>query len=461
MKTTIKPLLLLIVLATCSTIFGQSKVALEQIQIYSSFHNNANYWRLPANISPLINALDSGVFAILSIERDNNYPTKKRELTKQNQVGKINIDWTISKNIPYHAYLEIYEMDPEAVYNNGLITVAESKKDSIQSIWFIGCSIFDAQQRKVFQKTIALGLMPFSTLGFGVTNIDVPTTPTLLYDALTKGISLLDPNAEDITFVEAKVPAVYATDNYWMPMLQTTPRIQFDTTKKYLSFRDNKGAQILRVPNAILNKIETKNSKVNSQFAPIVNQIKLNRKNYSRNEYYQAIQPLRDVNENKDYTLVSVLEFNPFMSETSEASKMGISFLPELPHYIYENKDSIGQFKVSESVVEKDKYYFPNMAYNGYDSTTQFIVDFNNAAKVSIVHNRVVEGFIKNRSFTIQYNYNISQKSIFVDNKIWVVIGGDLKPQKMVNFSSNIKDDNELKNLLILIAQSEIFKNPN
>ncbi len=461
MKTTIKPVLLLIALTTCSTIFGQIKVALEQIQIYSSYHSNANYWRLPANISPLIDALDSGVFSILSIERDKSYPTKKRELTKQNQVGKINIDWTASKNIPFHAYLEIYEMDPAVVYNNRLITVAEGKKDSIQSIWLLGCSIFDAQQKKVFQKTIALGLIPISPMGFGKPSMDAPTTPTLLYQALSKGINLLDPNAEDISFVEAKVPAVYATDNYWMPMLQTKPRIQFDTTKKYMSFTDNKGPQILRVPNAILNKIETKNNKINPPFLSIVNHIKLNRKNYSRNEYYQAIQPLRDVKENKDYTLVSVLEFNPYMTESSETSQMGITFLPDLPHSIYENKDSIGQFKVSESVVEKDKYYFPNIAYNGYDSTTQFIVDINNTPPVNIVHNRVVEGTIKNRRFLIQFDYSISQKSIFVDNKIWMVIGGELKPQKMVNFSSNINDDHELKNLLILIAQSEIFKNPN
>jgi hypothetical protein len=155
-----------------------------------------------------------------------------------------------------------------------------------------------------------------------------------------------------------------------------------------------------------------------------------------------------------------VLEFNPYLPENSETGKMGLTFLPALPHYIYENKDSIGEFKVSESVVEKDKYYYPNIAYNGYDSNTQFVMGIN-APPVSIVHNRVIEGSIKNRSFMIQYDYSISQKSIFVDNKIWMVIEGNLKPQKMVAFSSNINDENELKNLLLLIAQSEIFKNPN
>ncbi len=460
MKTISKPLLLFIVLVTSTTLMGQPKVALEQIQIYSSYHNNANYWRLPANISPIINALDSGLFSILSIQRDNSYPTTKRELTKQNQVGKIIIDWENSKHIPYHAYLELYEMDPELVYDNRLITVAERKRDSIQSIWFIGCSIFDAQQKKVFQKTIALGLMPINPMGFGVPSEEATTTPTLLFQALSKGISLLDPNGEDIAFVEAKVPAAIATDNYWMPLLHTKPRIEFDTTKKYIGFTDAKGAQILRVPNAILNKIETKANKVNPLFANIVNNIKLNRKNFSRNEYYQAIQPLRDVKENKDYTLVAILEFNPFMTLINDTKKMGLTFLPEQPHYIYENNDSIGQFKVSDAVVEKDKYYFPNIAYNGYDSTTQFVVGVN-SAPVSIVHDRVIEGVIKNHSFMIQFNHAIGQKSIFVDNKLSMVIGGDLKPQKMVSFSENINDDNVLKNLLLLIAQSEIFKNPN
>jgi hypothetical protein len=42
-----------------------------------------------------------------------------------------------------------------------------------------------------------------------------------------------------------------------------------------------------------------------------------------------------------------------------------------------------------------------------------------------------------------------------------MVIEGNVKPQKMVAFPANIKEDNELKNLLLLIAQSEIFKNPN
>lgn len=460
MKTTIKPLFLLIAFATCSAIFGQKKVALEQIQIFSSYHTNASYWRLPANINPLMNALDSGLFSILSLERDSSYPTKRRELTKQNQVGKINIDWTASKNIPFHAFLEIFELDPEMVYNNRLITIADGKKDSIQSIWFIGCSVFDAQQKKVFQKTIALGLIPISPMGFGTPSAESTTTPTFLYQALSKGIGLLDPNGDDIVFVEAKVPAAYATDNYWMPLLQMKPRIQFDTTKKFISFSDDNGAQILRVPNALLNKIETKPNKVNPQFSAIINHIKLNRKNYSRNEYYQAIQPLRDVKENKDYTLVSVLEFNPYLPENSEPGKIGLIFLPALPHAIYENKDSIGEFKVSESVVEKDKYYYPNIAYNGYDSNTQFVLGIN-TPPVSIVHNRVIEGSIKNRSFIIQYDYSISQKSIFVDNKIWMVIEGNVKPQKMVAFPANIKEDNELKNLLLLIAQSEIFKNPN
>ena len=75
---------------------AQSKVVVEQIQSYSMVSPTANYWQLPNDINPLLAALDSGLFKQINLIRDRNYKTNALSLTKQNQVGKITMDWSRS-----------------------------------------------------------------------------------------------------------------------------------------------------------------------------------------------------------------------------------------------------------------------------------------------------------------------------------------------------------------------------
>ena len=167
-------------------------VVVEQIQAYSYLNPTASYWQIPANINPILETLDSSLFVSLKMQRDKSYTTTTKTLTKLAQAGKIKIDWSKSSQIPYHTYLEIYEMDPGFAYENDLVQISKGKKDSLHSVWFIACSIFNLKQERVFQKTIMLGFTPIESLGIGYTINSTPSMPNLLFNAIAKSLYYLD-----------------------------------------------------------------------------------------------------------------------------------------------------------------------------------------------------------------------------------------------------------------------------
>jgi len=432
-------------------------VVVEQIQAYSYLNPSASYWKIPANISPILESLDSSLFVTLKMQRDKGYLTTTNALTKPNQTGKIKIDWSNSLTIPYHAYIEIYEMDPEFAYKNDLVKLSESEKDSIHSVWFIACSIFNLKKERVFQKTIMLGFTPIESIGLGYTIKSSPTMPSLLYYTIAKAMNYLDAAGDEIDFINVKVPAAYATDNYWMPFVHNMPRVLFDTTKKFISFEDNAGLHALRIPPAVLKKINNKDKSETNPYKDLVELIRKTRPYFNRNEYYQVMQPLRDIQNNIDYTLESYIEFNsePVVGDNS-SPKLAIQFLPEVIHRIFQDKDSIGNFSVKDFVKEENKFYYPDIVYNGYDSskTANLGTIFT---KQSITHTRVISGKSMNHDFVIQLNYENNITTLLIDKQIVMVISGNKKPVQMVEKRTKLP---ALENLLLLIAYAEIFQQP-
>ena len=453
-------LLQFILVLSYSNSFGQSTVVLEQMQVYSTFHPNAKYWQLPEDITGIQKALDSGIFKEINLQRLTSFSTIKKTLTKQNQVGKITLNWEATRNIPYHAYLELYELDPETTYENKLVKVSESKKDSIQAVWALVVGIFNQEHERIFQKTILLGIIPVPSLGIGYPSNWVVTTPNTLYQAINKGIQYISKDIDNMEFMEATVPhTAKATDNYWMPVIHNQPRIMFDTTSKFMSYASTAGLQLLRIPNASLTKIDLKNKDINYPYYNLVNTIKKTRTNLNSKEYYKIIQPLRDVNGNKDYTLNANIEFNTNFNNNGELSQTSaLQFLSEMPNVIYEGKDSIGYFTVRNGVTEKDKFYYPHKIYNGYDSTKQFEIleQINNSP---IIHTNVITGKAYGQEFSIQFDIGQQLKTILLNNKIIMVIEGDKKPKQMVNLSK--MNNNNINNLLLLMAYGELFQSPN
>jgi hypothetical protein len=459
MKRVIQYPFLLALIVIWSNSFGQGKVALEQIQVYSTTQPKLTYWHLPNDITAIEKALDTGLFAKLNLQRSSLQTTERKILSKQNQVGKITINWEATRDVPFHAYLELYELDPIAAYQNKLVDISEEKKDSIHSLWAIACNIFNQKHERLLQKTIVLGMIPVQALGMGYPITSVATTPTAQYQALVKAIGMLSPTTDDMDFIEAKVPAAYATDNYWMPIIHNQPRTLFDTSKQFVSYANASGLQLLRIVPASLNKIELKNKNDNYPFKQVVANIKKYRIGTSSKEYYQVIQPLRDVHANKDYTLEAYLEFNPDVAESGSFIKQqALLFIPEFTHNIYEGKDSIGQFNVKELVQEKDKFYFADQIYNGYDSTKKYNIGTSYGPE-AIIHSKVIEGNVYNHNFKIEFSVLQQQKTILVDNKILMIIEGTNKPHQMVSVPSDIS--NNFKNLLLLIAYGELFQSPN
>ena len=432
------------------------KVVVEQIQAYSYLNPTASYWKIPANISPILETLDSSLFVSLKMQRDKDYATTTNALTKLNQAGKIKIDWSNSLTIPYHAYIEIYEMDPEFAYKNDLVNLSEREKDSIHSVWFIACSIFNLKKERVFQKTIMLGFTPVESLGLGYTIKSTPSMPNLLYNAIAKSMNYLDAEGDEIDFINVKVPAAYATDNYWMPFVHNMPRILFDTTKKFISFEDNAGVQALRMPPAVLKKINNKDKSETNPYKNLVELLRKTRPQFNRNEYYQVMQPLRDIKNNIDYTLESYIEFNSEPVLNDNTPRLAIQFLPEVSHLIFKDKDSIGYFTVKDFVKEENKFYYPDLVYNGYDSSHSANLG-TFFAKQPITHSRVISGKSMNHDFVIQLNYENNITTILIDKQMVMAISGNKKPLQMVEKRNNLPT---IENLLLLIAYAEIFQQP-
>jgi hypothetical protein len=432
------------------------KVVVEQIQAYSYLNPTASYWKIPANISPILETLDSSLFVTLKMQRDKDYTTTTNALTKLNQTGKIKIDWSNSLTIPYHAYIEIYEMDPEFAYKNDLVNLSETAKDSIHSIWFIACSIFNLKKERVFQKTIMLGFTPVESLGLGYTIKSTPSMPNLLYNAIAKSMNYLDAEGDEIDFINVKVPAAYATDNYWMPFVHNMPRILFDTTKKFISFEDNAGVHALRMPPAVLKKINNKDKSETNPYKNLVELLRKTRPQFNRNEYYQVMQPLRDIKNNIDYTLESYIEFNSEPVFNDNTPRLAIQFLPEVIHRIFQDKDSIGYFTVKDFVKEENKFYYPDLVYNGYDSSHSANLG-TFFAKQPITHSRVISGKSMNHDFVIQLNYENNITTILIDKQMVMAISGNKKPLQMVEKRNNLPT---IENLLLLIAYAEIFQQP-
>lgn len=448
----------LLLLITCNHIVGytQNNLVVEQIQVYSSLNPNATYWQLPANINPILAALDKGYFAELNLQRENKN-TLQKTLTKANQMGKIVIDWSNSSTIQYHAYLELYEVSPDFAYKNNLVDIPLAKRDSVHSFWLIGCSIFNLQKEKVYTKNILLGFLPIQSLGMGYPITTSASNPTSIYQAITKGISLLSINSGDLDYIEAKLPIAYAIDNYWMPFIHNQPRTIIDTTKGFLSFIKGDKPHLLRVPNAVLNKINVKDRTANNPFSDIVTYIKKNRQNTNSNEYYQVIQSLRDVTNDIDYTLKGYIEFDNIGNKNEWENSNALTFLPDSMHTIYKGNDSIGNFSVRENVSEKDKSYNPNIIYNGYDSTKQFTLN-TFFTKQPIIHSRVIDGKINSRRFSIQLNYENNLNTILLDDKIVLITAGQKKPTQLVTISNSF--DPIILDLLLLMSSSEIFQYP-
>ena len=431
-------------------------VVVEQIQAYSYLNPTASYWQIPANINPILETLDTSLFVTLKMQRDKNYTTTTKSLTKLTQAGKIKIDWSNSMQVPYHAYIEIYEMDPQFAYQNDLVKLSKEKKDSIHSVWFIACSIFNLKQERVFQKTIMLGFTPIESLGIGYTIRSSASMPYLMYNAITKAMNYLDAEGDDIDFIDVKIPAAYATDNYWMPFVHNMPRVLFDTSKKFISFVDNAGLHALRMPPAVLKKINNKDKSENNPYKDIVEIIRKTRPVFSKNEYYQVMQPLRDIKNNIDYSLDSYIEFNVEPVFNDNNPKLAIQFLSEATHRIFQDKDSIGYFTVNDFVKEENKFYYPDIVYNGYDS-----IHMSNLgtlfAKQPIKHSRVISGSAMQHEFVIQLNYENNITTVLIDKKIVMAISGNKKPIQMVEKRTALP---ALENLLLLIAYAEIFQQP-
>jgi hypothetical protein len=425
--------------------------------MYSSIQPEGKYWHpTTSQVQAFASILDTALFNPLQLQRDTSFTTKIKILNKSNQIGKLVIDWSQSQYTAFHAYLEIYELQPEQTFNNSMVTVLIPKKDSIQSTWFLTCTILDKNKTPVFQKTILIGMIPIGNQGIGYP-MNVPVSPPKsLFKAIQSGVSYFDKDGEELTYIEAKVPISFASDNFTMPLLQAKPRIVVDTTKDFFQFIHNNARVVLRTPNAMMQKINTKDKTTNNPFFAILPEIKKRTNNLFK-EYYQAIQPLRNVSENKDYSLETYIEFNPLIDPELRATPP-IRFLPDSLHKIYADTNLIGKFKVIEQPANVGLSFNSNKIYNGYDSSTMYTLN-TNYPKGVIYISKSVEGTIGKDTFKILFNNEIDVKIIYLNNVAILVAKGRNKPNYLIPIEQ--VNQNSISYLLLLIAYSEIFQSPN
>jgi len=213
---------------------------------------------------------------------------------------------------------------------------------------------------------------------------------------------------------------------------------------------------VLRIPTAMMQKIDTKDKTTNNPFFAILPEIK-KRTNTLFKEYYQAIQPLRNTSENKDYSLEAYIEFNPLIDPELRTTPP-IRFLPDSIHKIYADTNLIGRFKVIELPANTGLMFNSNKIYNGYDSNSMYTLN-TNYPKGIISISKSVEGTIGKDSFKILFNNEIDVKMIYLNNMPILVAKGSNKPNYLVPIEQ--VNQNSISALLLLIAYSEIFQSPN
>ena len=456
MKLYISGCILFIGLFFTNSTNAQTQVVLEQIQTYSSILPNADYWKIDKNASLQIrDALEKGLFKSMSLDVVKDFPINRVDLNKSSQLGKIQINWEQTSKIPLHAYVEIYELEPSLAYRNNLLDIPDSKKDSIRSIWFITCSIINKEKQVAFKKTLLMSIQPQQSIGIGFPTIFPLSSSNNIFKAIAKSIEQISPDFVDLSYTEVKAPNLVATDNVWMPHVHQAPRIIIDTTKGFIQFTRNGNGQILRVPTAGMQRINTNTTEQNNPYATIIANAKASKWNKSK-ELYQIEQPLRDVKNNLDYSISSFLVFNP--NATFDINPVSpISFLNDSLNKIYANQQLIGQFSVSENILQADAWINPNELYNGFDSTEK--VNLNgNFKKMNLLANKVIKGVFKNSPFTILINYDANIKTIMVDQQIVIIAQGDRLPSHMVIVQNNISD--EFLNFILLLSYSELFQMP-
>jgi hypothetical protein len=442
----------------CIATIGQSnQVTFEQVQMYSSIQPEGKYWHpTTTQVQAFASILDTALFNPLQLQRDTSFATKIKILNKSNQIGKLVIDWSQSQSSPFHAYLEIYELQPEQTFSNSMVNIIIPKKDSIQSTWFLTCTILDATKKPVFQKTILIGMIPIANQGIGYP-MNLPVSPPKsLFKAIQSGVSYFDKDGEELAYIEAKVPNSFASDNFTMPLIQTKPRITVDTSKDFFQFTQNSSRVVLRIPTAMMQKIDTKDKTTNNPFFAILPEIK-KRTNTLFKEYYQAIQPLRNTSENKDYSLEAYIEFNPLI-DPELRNTPPIRFLPDSIHKIYADTNLIGRFKVIELPANTGLMFNSNKIYNGYDSSSMYTLN-TNYPKGVISISKSVEGRIGNDTFKILFNNDIDVKLIYLNNVAVMAAKGRNKPNYLIPIEK--VNQHSMSALLLLIAYSEIFQSPN
>ena len=425
--------------------------------MYSSIQPEGKYWHpTTTQVQAFASILDTALFNPLQLQRDTSFATKIKILNKSNQIGKLVIDWSQSQSSPFHAYLEIYELQPEQTFSNSMVNIIIPKKDSIQSTWFLTCTILDATKKPVFQKTILIGMIPIANQGIGYP-MNLPVSPPKsLFKAIQSGVSYFDKDGEELAYIEAKVPISFASDNFTMPLLQAKPRITVDTSKDFFQFTENSSRVVLRVPTAMMQKIDTKDKTTNNPFFTILPEIK-KRTNTLFKEYYQAIQPLRNTSENKDYSLEAYIEFNPMIDPELRATPP-IRFLPDSIHKIYADTNLIGRFKVIEQPANTGLMFNSNKIYNGYDSSSMYTLN-TNYPKGVISISKSLEGTIGKDTFKILFNNEIDVKIIYVNNVAIMAAKGRSKPNYLIPLAQ--VNQSPISSLLLLIAYSEIFQSPN
>jgi hypothetical protein len=301
-----------------------------------------------------------------------------------------------------------------------------------------------------------MGMIPIPNQGVGYPMNMPITTPKSLFKAIQSGVSYFDKDGDELAYIEAKVPISYASDNFIMPLLQAKPRISVDTSKDFFQFTQNNSRVVLRTPTAMMQKIDTKDKTSSNPFFAILPEIK-KRTNTLFKEYYQAIQPLRNVSENKDYTLEAFIEFNPFIDPQLQVIPP-IRFLPDSIHKIYSDTNLIGRFKVIEQKANPSLMFNSNQIYNGYDSSTLYSLN-SNYPKGIITIAKSVEGSIGEDSFKILFNNDIDIKIIYINNVATMAAKGRNKPDFLIPIAQ--VNQSSITSLLLLIAYSEIFQTPN
>lgn len=357
-----------------------------------------------------------------------------------------------------HLYIDFIEADPLYFFrntqNNSPDTALQKR---VQTVFTMRVAIYNAGKILISSEELNLMVSIAETPGMGtlyrggIRFTDLAVLPKTFTELLRVGFSMVLQPGNDVESIEIKVQPAYYVDNYIAPMISNRNRSYLANNKGIYSYRLGNNPEMIRSSEPVYEEIKIKGKKAEKYPDNLTAAIKASN-NFSASDYVFLRQEWRDIIRDKNYLIKLTTQINPQQIPNNTAL-LFTNFLFGNFHYLLQEKDTIAVFSILKDVTEKNNKVFPDLIYNGFDSTSVFKLPMpvNRSQDVWVEYSYVINGSANGMPFHIKCSgLRNTLKEFFIGDKLVCIAQGKFIPEKFVVFDASLSP--ELLNRLFMIG---------